>query len=172
MPVQDPLFEDMPTDLREMISKPIGDLEENRPLLPVCHLFGECIDVVTGLSSQKHTRYFGFICQPREFGPDVTPQMQQALNGVDLSDYEFPKRERLGMGLPAGQIWWTPSAQGMAREFLTDMGFPITKPVDECIVEMRGKKVLMGIGKDSYDRGDGSKPREYNVMVSLSRDPR
>lgn len=170
MPVQDPLFDDLPTDLREMISRPISDLEMAGPLLPIGHYFGECVDVITGLSSNKGTRYFAFICQPKEFGPDITPAMQETLNGTDLTNYEFPRRDQAGKGLPAGQIWWTPKTQGMVREFLTDMGFPESKPVDECIVGMRNKKVLMGIGRDNYER-DGKK-REYNVMVSLAQDPR
>lgn len=169
MPVQDPLFSDMPVDLREMIAKPIGEWESN-PLLPVGHYFGEVIDVLTGLSKVKETRWFAFICQPREFGPDIDAAARAEMGDTNLSDYEFPRRESCGTGLPAGQIWITPNAMAMNREAFTTLGFPETKPLDECIVEMRNRKVLMGIGRDSYER-DGKK-REYNVMVSLAQDPR
>lgn len=169
MAVQDPLFDDMPTDFRDMISKPIGDWESN-PLLPTGHYFGEVIDVMTGLSKVKSTRYFGFICQPKEFGPDINPDVRKSLGDVELTNYEFPRRESLGTGLPAGQIWISPGAMSMNREAFTSLGFPESKPMDECIVEMRGRKVLMGIGRDSYER-DGKK-REYNVLVSLAQDPR
>ncbi len=174
MPVQDQVFDDLPVDLREMIAKPIGEWEA-KPLLPLCHLFGECIDLVTGKSSNKGTRYFAFICQPNEFGPDVTPEMQKLLNGVSLTDYEFPRRDRCGGVLPAGQIWIATGAMSMNREFFTSMGFPEAKPMDECISEMRGKKVLMQIGRDSYKRDEGTANErivEFNVMTALSQDPR
>jgi hypothetical protein len=169
MPVNDPLFADMPVDLREMIARPMEDFPA-QPLLPTCHYFGQVVDVLTGLSKNVGTRYFAFICQPTEVC-DLDPEgkaAQQTLNGVDLSDYEFPRRDRVGTGLPAGQIWISPKAMSMNREFLTGMGFPEAKPFDECIVEMRGRKVLMGIGREKSERNG----REYNVMVTLAQDPR
>lgn len=170
MPIQDPLFNDMPPDLREMIAKPISEWE-SRPLLPTGHYFGDVIDILTGLSKNKGTRYYTFICQPREFGPDITPEVQKSLNGVDLTNYEFPRRENCGTGLPAGQIWIITGAMSMNREFFTSMGFPEAKPMDECISEMRNKKVLMGIGRDSYENAQGQ-TREFNVMTLLAQDPR
>ncbi len=175
MPVQDPIFEDMANDavdFREMIAKPIGEWEAN-PLLPTGHLFGQCVDVLTGKSRNKGTRFFAFICQPQEFGPDIPADTQKSLTaaGLSLTDYEFPKRERVGTGLPAGQIWITPGSMNMNREFFTRMGFPESKPQDECIVEMRGRKVLMAIGKEPFENAQGQ-TREFNVMTDLFQDPR
>jgi hypothetical protein len=169
-PVQDPLFDDLPIDFREMLAKPIGDWE-GQNLLPTGYYYGECVDVLTGRSNNKKTLYFGFICQVHEPGPQMEAKDLKAIETVTLTDYEFPRRERLGTGLPAGQIWITPGSMNMNREFFTSMGFPETKPQDECIRDMRGKKVLMGIGRDPYVNAQGQK-REFNVMSSLQQDDR
>lgn len=155
-----------PIDFREMLSRPIGEWE-GTTLLPSCHMFGEVVDVLEGRSMTKQTPRFAFICSPREFGPDVTDEMKAEMAAVNLSDYEFPNRNYLD-GSPAGVIYITPKAMVMNREFFENMGFPPTKPMDQCIMEMKGKKVLMGIGRDKNPKTD----RYFNQMVSLQRDPR
>lgn len=177
MSVNDPLFEGLPTDLRDAIAKPIGEWEStSRPLLPTGYYFGECVDVLRGASSQKGTTGFAFICTPHEWaeGAGISQPLKKEerdlLDSTDLSAYEFPRREQVGYVVPAGQIWITPGSMSMNREFFTNMGFPESQPQDECILAMRGRKVLMGVGRDSYER-NGQK-REFNVMTSLAQDPR
>lgn len=177
--IKDPLFEDSAgwthkdektgrvTDMRELLSRPLEDFP-TRPLLPPCYFYGECVDVVTGLSSNKGTRYFAFICQPQEWVPESEPQGADELLGeFKLTDYEFPNRDRCGQGLPAGQIWISPKAMPMNREFFDGMGFSSSKPMQECIPEMRGRKVMMEIGVEQSQSG-----RNFNVLTSLTRDPR
>ena len=176
-PVNDPLFENLPNDLRDSITKPIGEWEStSRPLLPTGYYFGECVEVLRGNSSQKGTVCFTFICTPREWadGAGISQPLKPAdkdlLDSTDLSTFEFPRRDQVGYVVPAGTIWLHPNAMGMNREFFTNMGFPESRPMDECILAMKGLKVLMGIGRDDYER-NGVK-REFNVMTSLAQDPR
>ncbi len=161
------MAQDDVVDIRELLSKPIGEWEQ-KSLLPVGHYFGRCVDMDDGNSSKKGTKYYAFFVQPTDPGPDVRPDQ---LAGIKLQDYEFPTRQ-----YPNGPsvVWITPGAMPMNRIFFENMGFPVTKPMDECINEMRGRGVLMGIGQEESERStnaDGTK-RKYNVLVSLTGDPR
>jgi hypothetical protein len=154
-------------DFRDLLRKPIGDWESRGPL-PVGHYFGKVVDVEEGNSSKKGTKYFAFFVQIATAGPDVD---QAQLGSVDLTAYEFPNRR-----YPNGPsvVWITPGAMPMNRVFFENMGFPPTKPMDECINEMRGKNVMIGIGveeSESNTNADGSK-RKYNQLVSITGDPR
>jgi hypothetical protein len=176
MPIDTSFFDDMPTDLRDAIAKPIGDYETSRIALPSGHYFGECYDVVKGNSRNKGSLYFAFLCRPTEVVPQQpnAGAIEKALKeaGADLDDFSFPTERSLGGMIPAGQIWpGTPGGRDMAREWFSTMGFPLAKPFDQCIIEMKGKKVLMEIGKDSYTNAQGEK-REFSVMASLKQDPR
>src|SRR5580765_1434929 len=152
-------------DFRDLLRKPIGDWESRQPL-PMGHYYGKVVDIDEGNSSKKGTKYYAFFVQPTEAGPDLD---QSKLAGYNLSDYEFPNRR-----FPNGPsvIWITPGAMPMNRTFFENMGFPPTKPMDECINEMRGKNVMIGIGVEDSEtstNADGTK-RKYNLMVSITRD--
>jgi len=154
-------------DFRELLRKPIGAWE-NRATLPVGYYYGKVVDVEEGNSSKKGTKFFAFFVQPTEPGPDLDADK---LAGYNLGEYEFPNRR-----FPNGPsvIWITPNAMPMNRAFFENMGFPPTKPMDDCINEMRGRNVLIGIAVEDSEtslNADGTK-RKYNTLVSITRDNR
>lgn len=174
----DPLFQDLPHDLRDSMARPLSDFPA-RPLLPTGYYFGECIDVIRGNSNKKGTLGFAFISSPKEWadGGGISQPLKKedkdlldSIEDAAWAEYEFPRREQAFGMVPAGTIWITPGSMSLCREFFTNMGFAESKPMDECILEMRGKKVLMGIGLDKYERNGVE--RKFNVMTSLAQDPR
>lgn len=177
-PIQDELLNDLPADFRDMMAKPLEDWP-SRPLLPTGYYFGEVVDVIRGNSRNKGTLGFAFISSPREWadGGGISQPLKKedkdlidGLGTEGLAEYEFPRRDNAFGMVPAGTIWIAKGAMSMNREFFSSMGFPDSQPMDECILAMRGKKVLMGIGRDKYERN--GQTREFNVMTSLVQDPR
>ncbi len=174
-----PAFDDLPLDIRELIRKPLGEipLPAAFPLLPTAYYFGKCVDTDFNGVSKSGNRCWVFYCIPTELvpGQEVT---QNDLASLDLSMFKFPSDRFYGVN--GGTLWMIPSqGLGNMRVFFTRMGFPQTKPLEDCAVEMLGKNVYMEIGKEDAQNADGTPrldaggtKRQYNILISLAKDPR
>lgn len=103
-----------PTDLREMLSRPMSDFPDLPDLPPKADFFGKLVGVQSKLSSKKETPFFQFDARLVEPGPNVSPAALKTITdgGFTLADY---------------QVWCefylTPNSIRMFRRFLTSLGF-------------------------------------------------
>ncbi len=102
------------TDLRDLLSRNLGDFPDKPSLPGKKTFFGNIVGIQADKSSQKETPLYRFTAKLTDQGKDVTDLDMAPITsaGFSLSDYEA-----------SAEFYLTPNAMSMLRRFLVTLGF-------------------------------------------------
>ena len=105
---------DNPTDLRELLGKPMSDFPDLPNLPGQKWFYGKLLSMSAGHSSKKMTPLYRFTLRITDPGKDVTSAELKAVAdaGFSLADYDV-----------GADFYLTPNAMKMFRRLVTSLGF-------------------------------------------------